>query len=208
MPEKPFEIMKPALLVVEGKEDELFFKALITHLGLQIQVIPLGGKEKLRPNLKALASSPRFASEVISLGVVRDANSNPSAAFQSVRDALIATKLPAPASPLTPVGNGLHVIVMIVPEADTQGMLEDLCLKSVNKDPAMICVEHYFTCLQQHGLTLPTNASKARVQSYLAAKPEPGKRLGEAAEKGYWPWDEQVFDEVKKFLKQISTIES
>jgi hypothetical protein len=94
------KIEQPNVLVVEGREEELFFGALIKHLGLRnIQTIPIGGKGQLRPKLKALAASPRF-SEVISLGIVRDANADPDAAFQSVRDALQTVGLPAPDRPL------------------------------------------------------------------------------------------------------------
>jgi hypothetical protein len=98
------KIEQPACWSVEGREEELFFGALIKHLKLQnIQIMPIGGKEKLRKNLKALANSPGF-SEVISLGVVRDADANPDSAFQSVRDALQAAGLPTPERPLLPVG--------------------------------------------------------------------------------------------------------
>jgi len=133
------EIEQPNLLVVEGREEELFFEALIEHLGLQnIQTMPIGGKEQLRRNLKALVVSPGF-SEVISLGVVRDANTDPGAAFQSVHDALQAVNLPAPERPLAPVGERPRVAVLILPEVSMPGMLEDLCLKAVVQDPAMLC---------------------------------------------------------------------
>lgn len=162
------EITKPNVLVVEGREEELFFGALVNRLGLQnIQIVPLGGKEQLRRNLKALVVSPRFA-DVTSLGIVRDANADPSAAFQSVRDALLAVNLPPPEHPLAPVGHSPRVTVIILPEASVPGMLEDLCLRAIAQDPAMLCVEQYFQCLQQQGISLPDNVSKAKVQVFLA----------------------------------------
>jgi hypothetical protein len=197
------ELTKPNILIVEGREEELFFGALIEHLGLQnIQIMPIGGKEQLRRNLKALARSPSFA-KVVSLGIVRDANANPSAAFQSVRDALQAVNLPAPDRPLVPTGRKPQVTVMIVPEGDAPGMLEDLCLGSVQSDPASLCVEQYFQCLQQRGLPMPHNMPKARIQVFLASRPEAGKRLGEAAQAGYWPWNDATFEPVERFLQQI-----
>jgi len=197
------EIVQPNLLVVEGKEEELFFDALVKHLGLQgVQTMSIGGKQQLRRNLKALVLSPGF-SEVISLGVVRDANADPAAAFQSVRDALQAANLPAPERPLVPVGDSPRVAVMILPEEGEAGMLEDLCLKSVMQDPAMHCVEQYFECLRQKGLPLPSNISKAKVQVFLASRHRAGLRLGEAAEAGYWPWDAETFQQVKTFLQLI-----
>jgi len=197
------EITQPSLLVVEGREEELFFGALIRHLELQnIQVMGVGGKTNLRRNLKALTSSPSFA-EVISLGVVRDANDNPSAAFQSVHDALQAVNLPAPECALVPAGDSPQVSVMILPEEGTPGMLEDLCIRAVVQDPAMLCVEQYFECLQQKGLSLPDNMSKAKVQVFLASRRKARLRLGVAAHVGYWPWDEKAFEQVRNFLQQM-----
>jgi hypothetical protein len=199
------KIEQPNVLVVEGREEELFFGALIKHLGLgNIQTIPIGGKGQLPPKLKALAASPRF-SEVISLGIVRDANADPDAAFQSVRDALQTVNLPAPDRPLMFVDGRPRVGVLILPELGTPGMLEDLCLRAVAQDPAMLCVEQYFKCLQQEGLSLANNMSKAKVQVFLAARPKAGLRLGEAAQAGYWPWNENAFEQVRDFLQRIAS---
>ena len=198
------EITQPSLLVVEGREEELFFGALIKHLELRhIQVMGIGGKTNLRRNLKALTLSPRFA-EVIFLGVVRDANSDPGAAFQSIRDALHAVNLPAPGRALAPTGDSPQVSVMVLPEEGTPGMLEDLCLRAVVQDPALLCVERYFECLQQKGLSLPDNMSKANVQVFLASRRKANLRLGVAAQAGYWPWDEEAFEQVRSFLQQMA----
>ncbi|MEW6716045.1 MAG: DUF3226 domain-containing protein [Chloroflexota bacterium] len=199
------EIEQPNVLVVEGREEELFFGAFIQHLRLQnIQTMPISGKEQLRRNLKALVASPGF-SEVISLGVVRDANADPGAAFQSVHDALQAVNLPAPELPLVPVGERPRVAVLILPEVGMPGMLEDLCLRAIVQDPAMLCVEQYFECLQQEELPLPDNTSKAKVQVFLASRRKAGLRLGEAAQAGYWPWEAKTFEQVKDFLQRISS---
>lgn len=199
------EITKPNVLVVEGREEVFFFGALIQHLGLQnIQIVEMEGKTRLKDRLEALTSLSGFA-EVVSLGVVRDANANPGAAFQSVRGALQAVNLPAPERPLLPTGDSPRVTVMILPGESTPGMLEDVCLRAVAPDPAMLCVEQYLQCLQQQSLSLPHNVSKAKVQAFLASRPEAGKRLGEAAQAGYWPWDDKAFAQVKKFLQQINS---
>ncbi|MGC8878302.1 MAG: DUF3226 domain-containing protein [Anaerolineae bacterium] len=103
MPVERIEIKQPCLLVVEGKEEELFFEAFNRHLGLQkIQVLPIGGKDRLRETLKALVKSPGFSEKVASLGIIRDADTDPQAAFQSVCDTLRAAGLPIPARPLLP----------------------------------------------------------------------------------------------------------
>lgn len=95
--------------------------------------------------------------------------------------------------------------IMILPEENVSGMLEDLCLRAVVLDSAMDCVEKYFQCLQRQHLSLPNNPSKAKVQVFLASRPEAGKRLGQAAKAGYWPLDDKAFKQVRTFLQQIGS---
>ena len=206
MAETIIEILKENLLLVEGRDEELFFEALLRHMGINsIQVLPIAGKDNLRPNLKMLVLSPRF-SEVVSLGIVRDANSNPRGAFQSVCGALEIVNLSVPVFPLLPAGQDPQVTVMILPDGDTPGMLEDVCLKTVGEDPAMFCIEEFFKCLQERNVSMPRNNSKAKVQVFLGSRLEAGKRLGEAAQAGYWPWNHIAVEQIKNFLMRFSTI--
>lgn len=196
-------IEQPNVLIVEGEEDKRFFEALVNDMGLtNLQIMPIGGKTKLRENLKALVASPGF-SGVISLCVVRDANSDPHAVFQSVCDALKNAGLPLPEKPLEVVDKRPSVAIIILPEAGSPGTLEDLCLKAVADDPAIPCVEEYFECLKEHKVPLPNNMSKAKVQVFLASKPRADLRLGEAAKAGYWPLDHEAFQTVREFIARL-----
>ncbi|MCK5109174.1 MAG: hypothetical protein KAR25_05740, partial [Methanosarcinales archaeon] len=88
MIEKPNRITEPNLLLVEGDDDELFFRALMKAHGLQdIQIINAKGTSKFETKLKVLSSSPQFRTRVVSLGVVRDADRNLDIAFKCVTDA-------------------------------------------------------------------------------------------------------------------------
>jgi len=206
MAERNIEILQENLVLVEGHDEELFFEALLRHMGVNsIQVLPIAGKDNLRPNLKMLVVSPGF-SEVVSLGIVRDANNNPEGAFHSVCGALEIANLPVPEFPMLPTGRGPQVTVMILPDGNTPGMLEDVCLRTVGEDPAMFCVEEFFKCLQERNVSMPRNNSKARVQVFLGSRLEAGKRLGEAALAGYWPWDHIAVEQIKNFLTRVITI--
>ena len=142
MAEKAIEILKENLVLVEGHEEELFFEALLRHMGINsIQVLPIAGKNNLRPNLKMLVVSSRY-SEVVSLGIVRDADKNPKAAFQSVCGALEIVNLPVPEVPLVPTGRGPQVTVMILPGDDTAGMLEGLNLSFVPVVGGLVLVSY------------------------------------------------------------------
>ena len=199
----PAQIERPNQLLVEGKEEQLFFGKLIQCMGLSdIQIQPSGGKTKLSANLKALRNMPEF-NEVVSLGIVRDADTDPSGAFQSVHDALGRAQLPMPSASLLPAGTNPRVVVLILPAGDRTGALEDLCLEAVAGDPAMPCVKGFFDCLKEKSLCLPRDLEKAKVQAFLASRKEEGLRLGEAAEKGYWPWGSPAFDQIKEFLQLV-----
>jgi hypothetical protein len=198
------EIEQSYLVLVEGKDEQLLFNALLGNEGINnVQVLDIAGKTNLRQNLKALTASPHFG-DVLGLGVVRDADTNPTAAFESVRDALTASGLPGPPAPLTPSGQSPQVNVMILPDQDSNGMLESICLDAVAGEPIMQCVEQYFECIGQHNIELQDNRIlKAKVQVFLASREDPGKRLGEAAQAGYWPWNAPAFQPMKDFLRDI-----
>ncbi|MBA7562750.1 MAG: hypothetical protein GH159_00700 [Dehalococcoidia bacterium] len=155
-------------------------------------------------NLQALSKASSFISTVQVLAIIRDADNDASAAFQSVCTALIQANLPVPAAALQPAGTKPIVRVMICPHGKASGMLEDICLDTVSTDPAISCVDSYFSCLSSiSGFTLPNNMSKAKVHAFLSSRIEPDKRLGEAAEAGYWPFNNTACDSLKNFLLSL-----
>jgi hypothetical protein len=196
-------IEHPCVLVVEGKDEERFFKALLGHLQIRdVQVLGIGGKTNLKANLKALALTPNFK-QVVRVAVVRDADSDRDAAFQSVCDALTAAGFAAPPSIGVRHGGSPIVAVLILPETGT-GALEDVCLAAVLTDPVVPCLAAYFDCIRPI-VGSPRHVGKAKIQAFLASRREEGKRLGEAAEAGYWPWDENAFRFIRDFLQLITT---
>lgn len=197
-------------LIVEGKDAVNFFRALLKHLNItDVQIQNYGGIKDLRAFLKTLSITPDFATLVTSVGIVRDAETNAESAFQSVSDAVKAANLPQPRQPIIPTEASPQVSVLILPDATVVAdeknpqMLENLCLRTVENDPVMECIDQYFTCLEQRLDSLPKNMPKARLQAFLASRLKPGLRLGEAASKGYWNWDSPAMDSVKEFLAAL-----
>jgi len=76
-------------------------------------------------------------------------------------------------------------------------------LAAIRAYPELSCLDSYFQCVLDTAQRRPANASKARVHAWLASQIEPDKRLGEAAEIGYWPWDNPAFDPLKQFLRAL-----
>ncbi len=197
------KIVKTKLLIVEGQDEKGFFTALIEHLSLDdIQVMPIGGKTQLRDSLEALSLAPNF-NKVITLGITRDADDNPSGAFQSVSDAISNANLRPPSKQLFIANGKPRTVIMILPKPDIAGMLEDVCLDSVASTPEMDCITEHLDCIKEKTGNLPDNLSKAKICTLLATKPKPGLRLGEAAQKGYWQWDNAAFEQIKQFLKLL-----
>ncbi len=204
------------LLVVEGNDEKFFFDAALRdHLGLSdIQVMPIGGKQQLTAALELLVKDDLFPT-VASLAVVRDADSphgevrapgsaisEASKAFISVCGSLGHSGLPSPSSHGQFAEGPPRVGVFIVPNGIEEGMLETLCLESVSTLAEFPCLDAYFQCLQSHQV-VPNNMHKARAHAWLASRPKPDRRVGEAAQAGYWPWDSQAFDDLWAFLRSM-----
>ncbi|MEW6578509.1 MAG: DUF3226 domain-containing protein [Chloroflexota bacterium] len=199
----PAPVTKPKLLVVEGIETCVFFDALLKQMGLAdtVQTRDFGGVNELSSFLRTLPGTSGF-SQVTSLGIVRDAEDNAQSAFQSVCGSLKKAGFSVPQQLMVAVSGSPNVAVFLLPDCSSPGMLETLCLRSAETDPVMSCVAEYFECVEANG-SLPSNMDKARLHAFLASRNKPGLRLGEAAEKGYWPWSSPVFDPLKQFLRAL-----
>lgn len=200
---EPLTISGPKLLIVEGEDDRGFFSALFRDLDMHdVQVAPVGGKTKIKPNLMAITKDQNFA-KISSLGIIRDADSHPQGAFQSVRDALIAAGLPGPKRPLNFVKGPPRVGIMILPSLKQQGALEDTCLQSIADDPAAHCIKEFFDCIRLQGLPVTRELSKAKVRVFLSSRDDPTLTLGTAAQKGYWPLGNMAFENIRRFLLNL-----
>jgi hypothetical protein len=197
MPAPPAAVSLSKLLLVEGSTPTHFFEALLSEMGLKddVEIRDFGGVEQLRAFVRALASTSEFRRQVRSLGVVRDAERDASAARQSVEHALSAAGLP----------EGVQDSIFILPDNERAGMIETLCVDSIREDPVFSCVEQFFECVQKQGVELPSapQDAKSYAQAYLATRTEVQLFSGLAAYRGYWPWDSAVFDDLKKFLKAL-----
>jgi hypothetical protein len=193
----PFEeIVKPKLLIGEGKEEVRFFESLLRSLGIgDVQVTDYAGKEKLRAFLITLPRIPGFAG-LGTLGITRDADDNPGAAADSIRIAVTAGNLPAE----------LRVSTYVMPQQDAQGALENLCIETISGLPIAECIERYLLCAEEAGLKYDraiASGAKARIQAWLSVQERPGLRLGEAAEAGIIDWNSRCFDGLKEFLASL-----
>jgi hypothetical protein len=197
------EISLPCLLAVEGIDPFGFFLSLLKSMGLSgtIEVRNFGGNGDLAARLKALASMSSFQ-RVRSLGIVRDAETNAAGAFAAVQGALRRAQLPVPRSQAAVAEGPPRVTVFILPDRETPGMIETLCLRAVAGDPVMRCVDEFLTCSRQAGAPLG-NETKARFHAFLASRDKPGQPLRHAVAKSYFPLEDAAFQPLREFLQSL-----
>ncbi len=200
---KGIEPSSTKLLLVEGSHEVSFFNALLAHMPLtDVQVASVGGQSLFAPIIKNLPTYETFGI-VESLGIVRDAEGDMQAKFNSIQGALADAGLPVPNEPLSPVHGPPTVTVFLMPDNQGNGALEDLCLSTVTNEPVMRCVIDYVACIGSLRGSPHPHQSKSSVQVYLASKDEGDIHMGIASEKGYWDFDSSSLGSLRSFLEQL-----
>lgn len=198
------EIIKTKQLLVDGDDADYFFRALFKKIDItEIQIQNYGGNDELKGFLIQFAKARGFQEKVESIGIIRDAEKSAKSAFQSVSSAVTKAGFSAPKKPLEQTKTQPCISVYILPDSKSKGMLETICNQSVEKDPAMLCVDTYLKCLKEKLTLLPRNIEKARLQVFLASRKKVPRKLGVAAMQNVWPWDSPVFENIKNFLETL-----
>ena len=201
----PRRIESDVQLLVEGRDSEGFFKALIRHLGLtKVQIQDFGGVTDLRNFLRAFVIGPDF-SRVTSIGIVRDAERSSRGAFESVQGSLKCVELPVPQATGRLIGDRPAIAVMILPNENRAGMLETLLNETLRGDKVQDCIDTFFRCVEEHRGKPVHRPHKARAQAYLATKRDPHLSVGDAALRGYWNLDHQALEPLRTFLNEIAS---
>ncbi|OQY27913.1 MAG: hypothetical protein B6244_09190 [Candidatus Cloacimonetes bacterium 4572_55] len=211
-------IDKDNLLIVEGKDEIGFFEALLAHINAEdkVQIVPVGGKDQFKNEFPTLLESPNF-SRVKSYGIVRDADDNADNTFQSVQGLLRRYDQPIPQASGEIISlNGVATGVFIMPGNSEEGMLENLCLKTVDDHPVSDCVDKYIDCLHKtlehrekntpkdpNTYYFPKNEAKVKMYAFLAGMNTYIPSLGIAAKKGYFNLNSEILDDIKAFLQKL-----
>jgi hypothetical protein len=187
------------LVLVEGSDDQAVIAALVEHEGLEgFQIHNMGGKSGWTTRLQAIVVDEGFKDNVRALGLMRDADNDAAACWQSCKAALEAADLVAPAQAGEVAPGDPATCVAIVPSAAGLGAIEEVCLASFPAD-RMTCVGSYFGCLD--GDEEPAQRpSKALVQVYLASLDPLARSLTIAARKRQLNVAHEAFDSLRSFL--------
>lgn len=195
------------LLLVEGEDEVGLFSSLIGRClkgAADIQVIAAGGKDQFPRRLQAIRIGARTRPTLRSIGVVRDADDNPSGAFQSVCDHLRNAGYEPPESHGTFSDASPAVGVFVLPDGNTPGAVESLCRESVKNTDVARCVEQYLNCLTERDAMQSNNRDKSFAHAYLASMRNPVARVGEGARMGFWDLNSPVFNDLSGFVRELS----
>ena len=158
------QILADTLLLVEGRDEENLFGALIDrHLGAdsEIQIIGSGGVDKFPVNLDAIRIAAQARPTLRSIGVVRDADDDADTAFRSVCDHLHNVGYLPPAAHGEFSDAIPSIGVFVVPDGSSTGALETLCRRSVGGTDAAGCVDEYIECLERRDAMQSRNTDKS-----------------------------------------------
>ena len=202
-------ITKEKLLLVEGKDEEKFFTILLEKNEIyNIQIISSGGRKQFKRKLPAIKNTPGF-DEITSLAVIHDADMDAQATFESVCSVLKNNDLNFPKEVSSFISGSPNVGVFIIPDGQNSGMLESLCLSTVESKNIIDCVDSFMCCIEKdvqersNKYKKPKNIHKAKCRAFLSAMEEDTPSLGIAAEKGYWNLDSDKLKPLLDFLKKL-----
>ena len=199
----PNEIRHKKLLAVEGKDETKFFESLLKHLGIEdFEIYDVGGEKQFKNKLPGLVKVSGFKENVEVLAIIRDAETDARARFDSVCGVLREIKIEPPTSVNSFTKGKPRVGIYLMPGNLKDGMLEDLCSKTVADHEAMNCVEMFSGCVEELG-EKPKNMAKARAQVFLAAMPEIVNSVGLGALKQYWNFNSNELTDLIKFLSNL-----
>ena len=208
MPAYVKAVEQERLLLVEGMDEINLLGELMNKEGiLNVQLLDVGGVNQFPRRLPVyLADARTKGINLECIGVLRDADLNAAAAFQSVCDILNNNNLPIPCAPKELSSGTLQTTVFIAPDNNNSGAIEGICWNSVESEPAGLCVDEYVDCLTGSNSLRSTNISKSKIHAFLAAQEDPATTVGVGAKIGYWPLEHPAFDELKSFIKTVSGI--
>lgn len=206
------KITKEKLLLVEGKDELNFFSALFTTLGVEnVQPIESKGKELFPSELSLILNDPDFEN-VVSLGIVRDADNSMASAVESICYHLRKNNLPVPNGHNSfAQNNAIKVGIFIAPGSSDDGMLESLILESLAEHPVNLASNQYIENLKEVlapsnedcEYVFPRNIHKARMHAFLAGMEKFIPSAGLAAKKGYFDLSSHVFNDIKGFISSM-----
>lgn len=193
--------MPQSLLIVEGQDDLRLCSVL---LGVQDQVvIREAAKHSFTPKLKAILIELQQSNPLSMLAIVRDADDSASRSFESVCSSIRGAGLHPPNEHAQYSDGEIPVGVFIMPDGESNGAIEALCIRSIEKLVEAQCVREYLECLKENRVLHSNDIDKSFVHAFLAAQTNPLLRVGETAQRRIWDPESPAFGQLRVFLNKL-----
>ena len=202
------QISEDRLLLVEGRDEFHLFKQLIKTCFSGrpgIQVMDIGGKTTLGRNLRTVYTAALSRSSLRAIGIVRDADTNATASFRSVRGSVQQAGYTPPSIHAKFSNASPAIGIFMVPDGSRSGAIETICRSSVQGDRVAKCVDEYINCLNARNALKSTIPDKTFTHAYLAASSDPVARVGEGALQGVWDFQSPAFADLRKFIDDLAS---
>ncbi len=208
------KICKNHLLLCEGADAMYFFISMLTSLDFcddkriseEIQVMDFGGIRDLSKFLGLLKLREGF-SDVKSVLIVRDAETDAEGAIFSIKNSLQQNGLSVPDEALNWCNGIPKIAYALLPSLDKNyrnGALEDLCCSLIdekNREHIFEQVDDFLNTMKlTHGFNYP-RIFKNRLHTYLSVKNEfVSFKIGEAAKANAFDWKSEKLDDFRSLL--------
>ncbi len=198
------EFSKQKLLLVEGRDDERFFFALLKNKNINdIHIEIYEGKKNLPATLKSLHVRPGF-NNLTSIAIIRDADDKiGQIVFEEIVNVLKKTSLSIPMS-FAEFSHGTPKVgIFVIPGKDKNGELEDFLLESITTNSEMRCVDSFINCIRN--MKAIKKSAKFRLYAWISSQEPPGLKLGQAADIGLFDFSHTSFSELTNFINKLHT---
>ncbi len=226
-------------LLVEGFDDRTFFDQLAKHLNYRgkFGIVECVGWTQIKDDLLNVLSDTEYYRKLKHIGIVRDADQN-RGTFSSVQSALkyanrevskrrnetdelqpaVAYSIPTQPLVMADSESSPSVSVLILPNVNERGALENYVKKALKGNELWSCVDDYFNCLTNAGLSIEEDRrAKSEIGVFISglvvdpneAKPADSRRklLSDIYRLAWWKnnnmWEDDIFSDATKFLKQL-----
>lgn len=197
---------EPHLILVEGGDDQAVIAAMIRHEEVDgFRVHNMTGNSTWASRLAVIVKDSSFQDNVRSLGLVKDADTNPRATWDSCVGVLGALNLPVPTAVVTLARGNCSTVILVVPDNQSNGAIEELCFRAFDTS-RLECVERYMACIRA---AEDFRASgKNRIQAYLAGLRTAPRDIAVAANRNLLDMSDTAFDELRKFVRLLAGADS
>ena len=183
---RPLSELSDQLLLVEGPDDQHVVRHLWERGHGQALPFHISSRGGVTGVVDSIRDEVRVSGRQ-ALGILVDANNNPTTRWQSISDRLASVGIQTPAAPhpngtiIDATGDMPRVGIWLMPDNQSLGELEDFVAQMIpDNDPVWPLSQDYIGCIpEEHREFAENKTSTAEVYAWLATREDP-RQMGAA----------------------------